>query len=280
MAYDPSDEQKTDPLKYVSDTVLGRADAKPVPPKGALIKPKTYEQYDRAPGQTEGFPLQEIASRAQARLGPLVGQLREAASPLAHQEPVNLSRMYHQMMQATGAEPPPQPTRPNPALPPGYTGYGLENLDRDEARQEAARERSYGTEYGDNPQRPGYADRAQTRVAQAQTEHDQREAKALAEQQSHLSQGQKFVEERRIADAEAARLAKLEAQKKQAETTLQKLQSENDQKLKDFEAKRQAARQQMIEKVMPGVANAEGGGDTKSGTGKVHTAGGLSLIHI
>ena len=140
MAYDPSDDQN--PLKYVSDAVLGRSQAK------APVKPQTYAGYNRAPmAEAPRFPFQDVAENAQAILGPLAGQLREAVSPLAHQEPVNLSRMYHHMRQATGAEPPPQPTHPNPALPPGYTGYGLENLDRDEARQEAARERSYRTEY-------------------------------------------------------------------------------------------------------------------------------------
>ena len=105
MAYDPSDDQN--PLKYVSDAVLGRSQAK------APVKPQTYAGYNRAPmANAQSFPLQDLTEKARATLGPLAGQLREAVSPLAHQEPVNLSRMYHHMRQATGAEPPPNPHTP------------------------------------------------------------------------------------------------------------------------------------------------------------------------
>ena len=77
MAYDPSDDQKTDPLKYVSDTVLGRADAKPT-----STKPKTYQQSNRAPGQTDGFSLQDITAKAQQRLAPLAQSVGDYAQTI------------------------------------------------------------------------------------------------------------------------------------------------------------------------------------------------------
>ena len=77
MAYDPSDDQKTDPLKYVSDTVLGRAYAKPT-----STKPKTYQQSNRAPGQTDGFSLQDITAKAQQRLAPLAQSVGDYAQTI------------------------------------------------------------------------------------------------------------------------------------------------------------------------------------------------------